>query len=76
MAFSFDGKYLAILTDYPTYTVYIWKWKKAKLLCSYETIGQMWGQSISNRSEGMDSGLLEGRANHVGMTGERLSLTL
>jgi len=36
MTFSFDGKYLAILTDYPTHTVYIWKWKKAKLLCSYE----------------------------------------
>jgi len=36
MAFSSDGKFLAILTDFPNYTVYIWKWKKDKLLCSYE----------------------------------------
>ncbi|ORX86921.1 WD40 repeat-like protein [Anaeromyces robustus] len=36
MAFSSDGKLLAILTDYPKFTVSIWKWKKEKLLCSYE----------------------------------------
>ena len=36
LAFSGDGKYLAILTDFPNYTVYIWKWEKEKFLCSYD----------------------------------------
>jgi len=36
LTFSDDGKFLAILTDFPNYTVQVWKWKKEKLLCNYE----------------------------------------
>ncbi|KAJ3212328.1 Cilia- and flagella-associated protein 43 [Dinochytrium kinnereticum] len=34
LAFSFDGKYVASLSDLPQYTVSIWDWKANSLLCT------------------------------------------